>query len=127
MNTDTILDIAKENEYDIRRTTGKIIKAYELEYLAYSYNYYVYETFMETFGDNVCQNNGKRYTTNEGDKYICGIDDCTEYYDTYIKLLLFNIKCKHDIDTKAKSTAFYVLKQYFEVPFELRNIIKEFL
>ena len=36
-------------------------------------------------------------------------------------------KCKHDIDTKAKSTAFYLLQRDKKVPFELRNLIKDYL
>ena len=116
MNTDTILEIAKDNGYDTRRVTIKLIKENGLEEMAYFYNYYVYETFIDTFDRNICQNNGKRYTTDEGDKYVCGIDDCTEYYDTLIKLLLFTKKCKHDIDTKAKSTAFYLLQRDKKFP-----------
>ena len=127
MNTDTILEIAKDNGYDTIRATIKLIQENGLEEMAYFYNYYVYETFIDTFDRNICQNNGKRYTTDEGDKYVCGIDDCTEYYDTLIKLLLFNKKCKHDIDTKAKSTAFYLLQRDKKVPFELRNLIKDYL
>ena len=127
MNTDTILEIAKDNGYDTIRATIKLIQENGLEEMAYFYNYYVYETFIDTFDRNICQNNGKRYTTDEGDKYVCGIDDCTEYYDILIKLLLFNKKCKHDIDTKAKSTAFYLLHRDKKVPFELRNLIKDYL
>ena len=127
MNTDTILEIAKDNGYDTIRATIKLIQENGLEEMAYFYNYYVYETFIDTFDRNICQNNGKRYTTDEGDKYVCGIDNCTEYYDTCIKLLLFNKKCKHDIDTKAKSTAFYLLQRDKKVPFELRNLIKDYL
>ena len=123
MNTDTILEIAKDSGFNTRIATRKLIKENGLEEMAYIYNNYVYETFMDTFDSNICQNNGKRYTTDEGDKYVCGIDDCTEYYETLIKLLLFNKKCKHDIDTKAKSTAFYLLQRDKKVPFELRNLI----
>ena len=45
----------------------------------------------------------------------------------FIKLLLFNKKCKHDMDIKAKSTAFYLLQRDKKVPFELRNLIKDYL
>ena len=122
-----LLEIAKENKYDVRNTTRKVIKVNGLEDMAYYYSYYVYESFMNSFGDNICQNNGKRYTTDEGDEYICGIDDCTDYYSTVIEMLKYNKQCKHQIQLKAKSTAFFILKKDYVVPFDLRNLIQEYL
>ena len=122
-----LLEKAQECDHNVRLFTRKIIRDVGFEEMAYYYNNYVYETFMDNFDNNVCQNNGKRYTTDDEDKYICAIDDLTDYYETVIKLLEYNQLCKHQIEVKAKSTAFFILKQQYSVPHDLRNVIKKFL
>ena len=95
--------------------------------MTYLFNDYVYETFMDNFNNNICQNNGKRYTTDNGDKYVCGIGDLTEYCGAVIKMLKYNQQCKRDIQLEAKSIAFHVLKQNCKVPFALRSLVNEYL
>ena len=94
--------------------------------MSYLYNEFVYKCFMYRFDNNICCINGKRYSDETGDKYICGIDDCVDYYDTVVKLLLYNIKCKKIIQEKAYVLAFMNLRCN-HIPYDIRNLIRQFL
>ena len=51
------------------------------------------------------------------------IPELNELHRLYFKYEMYNNYCKKYIDHKAKSTAFYILKEDYKVPVDLRNII----
>ena len=103
---------------NIRNMARRFRDASGLTKMAYDYGYCVNSWFIEAF--DIEPVNGCKYSNDDSDMIICGIDDLTEYYRVIDEYIKFNENCKKLIRLES-------LKSNTLLCHDIINAIAEFL